>query len=122
MTNEMTVEFNSKFQKDNDEFIINDTKIMITPKLDKDYWIFRVRLHEDQSVIAFPKFSTIGIGFAIEESDWNTNLPASINAESICDHIWENHKYESITKEMVVNAIKMLQPHCKRFLKAKKKN
>ena len=44
---------------------------MITPPIDEDYWAYRVRLSDTQSIVGFPKFGTVGIGFAVEE-DWNT--------------------------------------------------
>lgn len=58
--------------------------IMITPALNEDYWAYRVRLSEKQAIVGFPKFGTIGIGFAVEDDDWNTNLPYSgCSAEEI---------------------------------------
>jgi hypothetical protein len=64
--------------------------VLLTPPVDEDYWLYRVRLTETQSVIGFPKFGTVGIGFAVEE-DWNTNLPYSCQAIDIVSHIWHNH-------------------------------
>jgi len=64
--------------------------IMFTPRVgEDDYWSYRVALSEAQATIGFPKFGTIGIGFAVEE-DWNTNLPWTNPAEKILDHIWHN--------------------------------
>ena len=48
--------------------------LMVTPALSESYWAYRVKLSDKQAMLGFPKFGTIGIGFAIEE-DWNTNLP-----------------------------------------------
>ena len=81
---------------------------MMSPPVDEDYWVARVHLFKDQFVLAFPKFSTIGIGFAKEE-DWNTNLPYTESANRIANHIWINHKYEKITKKQTIDAIKLLQ-------------
>jgi hypothetical protein len=67
-----------------------DRVILFTPPVGEDYWTYRVGLTEGQAVIGFPKFGTIGIGFAVEE-DWNTNLPYTQTAEAITDHIWHNH-------------------------------
>lgn len=101
----LTVQANSKLVRDP----CAGSTIMITPPIgDKDYWLFRVNLFEDQSVIAFPKFGTIGIGFAIEDA-WNTNLPYSDSAESICKYIWHNRRYSAIKKKRTIRAIKMLQ-------------
>jgi hypothetical protein len=62
---------------------------MITPAIDDDYWIYRVRLTDRQAVVGFPKFGTVGIGFAAE-TDWNTNLPYRCQTIEIVSHIWHN--------------------------------
>lgn len=62
---------------------------LITPPINEDYWAYRVRLNDRQSVVGFPKFGTIGIGFAVEE-DWNTNLPYTCETIEIVSHIWHN--------------------------------
>jgi hypothetical protein len=82
--------------------------IMLTPPVDEDYWSFRVKLTEHQAIVGFPKFVTVGIGFAQEE-DWNTNLPYTCGAEEILDHIWHNAGDESITREAALEAIRMVQ-------------
>ncbi len=82
--------------------------LMITPAIEEDYWAYRVKLYKDQAIIGFPKFTTIGIGFAQEE-DWNTNLPYTRSPEKICDHIWDNHKYKEITRRQVIEAIELIQ-------------
>ena len=89
-------------------------RLMFTPPIGDDYWLFRVKLYKDQALLAFPKFMTIGIGFAQEE-DWNTNLPYMVDTEEIYEHIKENKKYEEISKEEVIEAIKMLQNACKEY-------
>lgn len=71
-------------------------------------WVARVVLHKDQAIVCFPKFGTIGCGFAQEE-DWNTNLPIRCGAEEIYQHIKHNKKYEEITDEMCLEAIRALQ-------------
>lgn len=63
--------------------------IMLTPPVSADYWSYRVRLNDRQAIVAFPKFGTIGIGFAKEE-DWNTNLPYTCHTLEILSHIWHN--------------------------------
>lgn len=85
--------------------------LMVTPPIGEDYWAYRVKLYKDQSIIGFPKFTTIGIGFA-QEKDWNTNLPYTSSAEVIAAHIWHNHKYRAIKKPMVIEAIKLIQDYC----------
>jgi hypothetical protein len=59
-------------------------------------------------VVGFPKFFTIGIGFALEV-DWNTNLPYTESAESILAHIWDNRGDESIMSTEVLAAIRLIQ-------------
>ena len=86
---------------------------LVTPPIDEEYWVARVNLYKDQSIVAFPKFMTIGIGFA-QETNWNTNLPYSSNANTILNHIWENHKYNEIKKADALKAIRMLQSAIKK--------
>lgn len=82
--------------------------IAVTPPLNESFWAYRVVLTESQAVVGFPKFSTIGIGFADEE-DWNTNLPWTSNAEEIAAHIADNKGDDAITDEDVVAAIRLIQ-------------
>lgn len=81
---------------------------MLTPPISEDYWSYRVRVADGQAIVAFPKFGTIGIGFAVEE-DWNTNLPYTSEAEAIFDHIEHNRGDDSIARETCVEAIRMIQ-------------
>lgn len=81
---------------------------MVTPLINEDYWKYRVRLTNKQAIVGFPKFGTIGIGFAVEE-DWNSNLPYSVPAEEIYEHISHNAGDEAITKEQCLEAIRMIQ-------------
>lgn len=86
--------------------------VMITPMLGEDYWQYRVRLGDPargQSVVGFPKFGTIGVGFAIEDADWNTNLPYTCSAEQIQQHIMHNAGDPAIRAAMVVAAITLIQ-------------
>lgn len=82
--------------------------VMMTPPIDEDYWEYRVRLSDKQAIVGFPKFFTIGIGFAVEE-DWNTNLPYTCTAEEIFSHIKHNKGDDSITDEDAIRAIQMVQ-------------
>ena len=88
--------------------IIGGGAIMITPALDEGYWAYRVKLSDAQAIVGFPKFGTVGIGFAQEE-DWNTNLPFTCGAEEIYDHIEHNKGDDSITREDCLTAIRMIQ-------------
>lgn len=118
MKMKLQLEFNEKFHKATDEFTVKGVGIFITPPLNEDYWIFRVRLLEDQAVLGFSKFTTIGIGFA-EEEDWNTNLPYTCDAVRIYNHIKHNKKYQHITKAHVISAIELVQKASKEFQKQK---
>lgn len=82
--------------------------IMMTPMIDEDYWLYRVRLSETQAINAFPKFNTIGIGFAVE-TDWNTNLPYTCLTDEIFNHIAHNKGDDSISDEDCLKAIEMLK-------------
>jgi hypothetical protein len=104
----LNLEFNNKFLPATDTFLIGKTGISVTPPLDEDYWVFRIKLHREQSLVAFPKFGTIGIGFAVEK-DWNTNLPYSCDTDVIYNHIKHNKKYKAITEETCIEAIEILK-------------
>jgi len=81
---------------------------MITPAIDEDYWAYRVRLSGTQAIVGFPKFFTIGIGFAQEE-DWNTNLPYTCETDEIWQHIRHNKGNDAIADEDCIAAIGMVQ-------------
>jgi hypothetical protein len=91
--------------------------LAITPLAlgDNEYWVFRVKLTEEQSIIAFPKFFTLGIGFA-KERDWNTNLPYTSETEKIYNHIKHNKGNAKIKKADCIEAIKLLQQACSKFI------
>jgi hypothetical protein len=80
----------------------------ITPAIDENYWSYRVRLSDTQAVVGFPKFGTIGIGFAVEE-DWNTNFPYRIAAEETFEHIKHNKGDDAIRDEDVLAAIELVR-------------
>jgi hypothetical protein len=100
----MTVEVNPHFSPRQSEF----GGIAITPLIDENFFIARVMLYEDQAICIFPKFFTIGCGFA-KEDDWNTNLPLSCDAEEIYTHIEHNKLYDAISREQCIEAIRLLQ-------------
>jgi hypothetical protein len=81
--------------------------------VDEMYWEYRVQLTEDQAVLGFPKFGTIGIGFA-REDDWNANLPFACPATKILDHIWHNAGDPAITRGTVFDAIELIQAAARR--------
>jgi hypothetical protein len=82
--------------------------LMLTPPIDEDYWSFRVKLSDAQAIVGFPKFGTIGVGFAQEE-DWNTNFPYTCTAEEIYGHIEHNKADDSISREDCIAAIRIVQ-------------
>jgi hypothetical protein len=82
--------------------------LLMTPPVGEDYWSYRVMVGRRQAVIGFPKFTTIGIGFAREE-DWNTNLPYIAETEKIFQHIKHNKGDGSISDDDVRAAIAMIQ-------------
>lgn len=108
------LEFRDKFKKSKDTLKVGNVTIMMTPEIDEDYWIFRIKLFKDQALVAFPKFGTIGIGFAIEE-DWNTNLPWGCETKEIYSHIKDNKKYKEISDKDCLLAINILQKACEYY-------
>jgi hypothetical protein len=61
-----------------------------------------------QSVVGFPKFGTIGVGFKVEDYDWNTNLPFRCQTQAIWDHIKENKGTAEATDEECQKAIDLI--------------
>lgn len=82
--------------------------VMFTPPISEDYWAYRVVVGDDQAIVGFPKYTTIGIGFAKEE-DWNTNLPYTCGTEEIWHHIDHNKGDDAIPDERCIEAIRMVQ-------------
>lgn len=113
----LVLEINSKFI-DGDKSIhtIGKVTFMVTPPLDEDFWQFRVKVDKEQAIVGFPKFHSIGIGFALED-DWNTNLPSNYKAEQIFEHISHNKRFASISDETCIEAIKMVQKAANEFQK-----
>jgi len=115
----LVVEYKKGFEPSKDSINAGGVLIMFTPAINEDYWIMRIKLYRNQALIAFPKFGLIGVGFA-KEINWNTNLPYSVPAERLYQHIAVNKKYNQITKAHCLKAIKMLQAACKQYEKEKK--
>lgn len=91
------------------QFDAGESVVMITPPLSGDYWAYRVTLSDQQAVIGFPKFFTVGIGFAVEAADWNTNLPYTCSAAEIASHIADNKGDDRIDDATVIRAIELIQ-------------
>lgn len=94
-------------QDQEDESRVSDG-ILFTPPISEAYWRYRVRVGNGQAIVGFPKFLTVGIGFA-QEKDWNTNLPYTVGADEIYAHIRHNKGDDSISDETCLQAIKMIQ-------------
>lgn len=88
-------------------------RFALTPALGEDYWTFRVKLSSAQAIVGFPKFGTIGIGFAVEDADWNTNLPYTCGAQQIYAHIKNNRGDDQISDAACLEAIAMVQAAAK---------
>jgi len=98
------------------ESIIANGLGMRTPDIDDNYWLFRVALSENQAVVCFPKFGTLGVGFEKEtENGWNTNLPYTEDIETIYWHIKDNKQDDTISDADCLEAIKMIQKACREF-------
>jgi hypothetical protein len=82
--------------------------VVVTPPIDEDYWSYRVMLSDTQAIVGFPKFGTIGIGFAVED-DWNLNFPYSVETDRIFDHISRNKGDDGISDDDVREAIRLVQ-------------
>lgn len=111
-----TIEVNGNLKRSVNTFVTpTGAKVMMTPEVGEDYWLYRVPLKHGQAIIAFPKFGILGCGFAKEE-DWNTNLPLDCGAREIYSHIKHNKKYADITDTECIAAIESLQT----FVRAQK--
>lgn len=86
----------------------DNPKLILEVKDQPNDWQFRVRVGDGQAIVGFPKFFTIGIGFAREE-DWNTNFPYTCTAEEIYNHIKHNKGDNSISDEDCLTAVRMVQ-------------
>lgn len=104
----MQVEYNKEAIKEDSPICVGKSLVAITPAIGEDYWLIRVPVSENQAVVCFPKFFTIGIGFQ-KETDWNTNLPYTCSSEQIFNHISHNKGDDSITDESCIEAIELLQ-------------
>jgi len=93
---------------------IGETTVMLTPPIDENFWLFRVPVSDNQAIVAFPKFFTIGVGFQHEE-DWNTNLPYTCDPEEIFNHISHNKGDDSISNEDCIEAIKIISAAAEKY-------
>jgi hypothetical protein len=88
--------------------------VMLPPPPDADYWVYRVRVSDEQAVLGFPKYSrSLAVGFAHEE-DWNTNLPHWMDAHDILEHIGDNRGSASISDATILAAIRLIQDAARR--------
>lgn len=110
----MELQVNAKCEDQTANLNVAGIAFMLTPPIGEDYWLFRVPLSDEQAIVGFHKFGTIGIGFQ-REDDWNTNLPYSCDAAEIFDHISHNKGDDSISDESCIEAIKLVQEAAKRL-------
>jgi len=110
----LQLEMNKEFIPSDDTFKLGDKVVMITPAINEDYWIFRVKVSKEQSIVGFPKFGTVGVGFA-KETDWNANLPFSCDSEKIYNHIRHNKGNKNIRRADCLKAITMIQKAAHNF-------
>lgn len=96
-----------------------DGRVMLTPPIDENYWLFRVPVSDKQAIVAFPKFATIGVGFQHEE-DWNTNLPCKCEPKEIFKHIAHNKGDDTIPDDVCIKAIEMVCAAGREFLAAQR--
>ena len=116
MKHKLTLEVNAEFVEDG--FDVAEGKlapaglmvpgIIATPNLNPDFWQYRVKFENGQAILGFPKFHTIGIGFALEQ-EWNINLPYDVPSEHILSHIIENKGDKDIKESDCLAAIKMVK-------------
>ena len=90
----LVVEYKEGFQPSKDCIDTGKVIIMFTPDISEDYWLMRVVLYKDQSIVAFPKFGLIGVGFAIEVS----NLTISSLPEILKN---EKHTYKRLVENIL---------------------
>lgn len=100
-------------EKANDGKLLNG-RVLITPPVGEDYWLMRVKISDEQAIVGFPKFGTIGIGFAKEE-DWNTNLPYLVPIQRLWEHIRHNKGDKRIPKKRCLEAIALIQAEAHRI-------
>lgn len=106
---DLQLQVNSDDIQDPCVFKSGNNLLMVTPPVgDEDYWLFKVMVSDKQSIVGFPKFMQIGIGFQQEE-DWNSNLPSTTSAEDIFDHISHNKGDDSIPDERCIAAIELIR-------------
>jgi hypothetical protein len=102
------------------ESVIANGLGMRTPDIDDNYWLYRVALSENQAIVCFPKFGTLGVGFE-KEIDWNINLPYTEDTLYIFEHIKGNKQEDTISDEDCIEAIKMIQEACREYVGKQKK-
>lgn len=95
-------------RKDQENKTVQVGMLALAPMIDENYWAYRVKLSDTQAIVGFPKFGTIGIGFAVEE-DRNTNFPYTVDAEETFEHIACNKGDDAIARETCIAAIEMIQ-------------
>jgi len=115
------IEYNTSLNPTDEELgIIQGAPMIITPAITPEFWLFRVKVYKNQAILGFPKFGTIGIGFALEKGSWNTNLPYTCTPDELYAHIKENKYYHRITEKQCLEAIKAVQEAAKLYMAKQK--
>lgn len=110
----LTLEINKNSIDKTNYYSSGDNCIMVCPPTDENYWVFRVNLYKDQSVLGFLKYGLIGVGMAWEENS-NTNLPTNSGVNRISNHIKCNKKYKNITLSMIKKAVQLIIDGAKQY-------
>jgi len=112
----MKLLINNNFKADNDTNKLAKMGTLVTPSAgEKNFWLFKVQLTKKQAIIGFPKFTTVDIGFEVEE-DWDVNLPYNYKTSEIYHHIKHNKgKDNKISPQSIKKAIKLIQGAAKKF-------
>ncbi len=94
---------------------------IMTPSINgNEDWLFRVKVSDKQAIISFPKLSTLGVGFAQENKDWNRNLPCTCETQTVWNHIKGNKGDDSISDQDCVEAIKIVCEASRQYLETDK--
>lgn len=105
---QLILEVNENFKPPISTLRFKGVVLSLPPQIHPDYWLYRVQLHKDQYIVAFPKHHTVGIGFALEE-DYDRNFAFTSKAEDIYNHIKCNKKYAEIPDNDCIEAIRFIQ-------------
>jgi hypothetical protein len=110
----LVLETNPEALRDDSVAALDGTGIVITPPIAEDFWFWRAAVSDKQAIVGFPKFTIYGIGFQVEDDNWNTNLPPDARDDreegirEIHQHIRCNQGDDSIPEARILKAIGMV--------------